>query len=668
MRKYLNCIKILFIGLLLCPTLLLAQKHDSILPIELKEVFINHDLSRNQAHKSTSPVQSLSGEKLEKLNSLSVADVLRYFSGIQLKDYGGIGGIKTVNIRSMGSQHTGVFYDGIQLGNAQNGQVDLGKFSLDNMEEVSLYQGQRTERHQSAKSYASSNTIYLKTKSPIFKSGEQYEMVAGIRTGSFGLFNPSLNINYKISDAISARLSTEMVDAHGKYKFQYSNGIYDTTAVRNNADINSYRLEASLHGKRDDADSWNVKYYHYNSERGLPGAIVSNRFKRPQRLWDKNNFIQADYQHKFGDKYSFKIRGKYGTDFSRYLDPEIVTTEGFLNNKYEQQEYYLSLVHAYSVKPFWTLSFATDYQHNAMQANLYRFAYPKRNTLLNVLASDLNFERFNIQVSLLSTGVYESVKYYVAAEDFQEYSPTVLFNIQPFTSPDFRVRGFYKNMFRMPTFNDLYYTFVGNTFLDPEYSDQINLGFSWQKQVGNMVFDITSDIYKIWITDKIVAIPGANLFRWTMFNLGEVETNGIETTINNSGKLSSNFNYTAVLTYTFQESLDVTEGGNSFGQQIPYVPKHSGGLSLMLDYKKIALNYSFIYTGERYSQKANIPSNYLKPWFTHDMSVAYSINNLFKNSVKLGLEVNNILDQQYAVVKNFPMPGRSFRLNINYEF
>ena len=144
----------------------------------------------------------------------------------------------------MGSQHTGVFYDGIQLGNAQNGQVDLGKFSLQNMEKVSLYQGQRSEMQQSAKSYASANTIYLKTKTPKFSDAKHYKVTTGIHTGSFGLFNPSLTLNYKISDAISARLSTEMVKAHGKYKFQYSNGVYDTTAVRNNADITSYRIEA----------------------------------------------------------------------------------------------------------------------------------------------------------------------------------------------------------------------------------------------------------------------------------------------------------------------------------------------------------------------------------------------------------------------------------------
>ena len=59
------------------------------------------------------PSQKLSGKELQKLNSHSVADALRYFSGVQLKDYGGVGGIKTVNIRSMGTNHMGVFYDGI---------------------------------------------------------------------------------------------------------------------------------------------------------------------------------------------------------------------------------------------------------------------------------------------------------------------------------------------------------------------------------------------------------------------------------------------------------------------------------------------------------------------------------------------------------------------------
>ena len=89
--------------------------------------------------------QTLSGTELKKLNALSVADAIRYFSGVQIKDYGGVGGLKTVNIRSMGTNHMGVYYNGIQLGNAQNGQIDLGKYSLENIEEIQLYNGQKSD-------------------------------------------------------------------------------------------------------------------------------------------------------------------------------------------------------------------------------------------------------------------------------------------------------------------------------------------------------------------------------------------------------------------------------------------------------------------------------------------------------------------------------------------
>ena len=88
-------------------------------------------------------------------SKVTAFEILKWLSaGVQIKDYGGIGGLKTINVRSMGTQHVGVFYDGVQLGNAQNGQVDLGKYSLDNMAAVTLYNGQKSSGVQSAKDYA----------------------------------------------------------------------------------------------------------------------------------------------------------------------------------------------------------------------------------------------------------------------------------------------------------------------------------------------------------------------------------------------------------------------------------------------------------------------------------------------------------------------------------
>ena len=71
------------------------------------------------------PTDATSGEKLQR--SVNLADAIRDFSGIQLRDYGGVGGLKTVNVRSLGSAHTAIFLDGVPIDNAQNMQVDLGR-------------------------------------------------------------------------------------------------------------------------------------------------------------------------------------------------------------------------------------------------------------------------------------------------------------------------------------------------------------------------------------------------------------------------------------------------------------------------------------------------------------------------------------------------------------
>ena len=92
-----------------------------------------------------------------------VAEVLRHFTGVQVKDYGGVGGLKTVNVRSLGSEHVGVFLDGIQIDNAQNMQVDLGRFSTAGIGTVALFNGQKSRRLQTAKEYASGAPLTLGT-------------------------------------------------------------------------------------------------------------------------------------------------------------------------------------------------------------------------------------------------------------------------------------------------------------------------------------------------------------------------------------------------------------------------------------------------------------------------------------------------------------------------
>lgn len=86
----------------------------------------------------------------------------------------------------------------------------------------------------------------------------------------------------------------------------------------------------------------------------------------------------------------------------------------------------------------------------------------------------------------------------------------------------------------------------------------------------------------------------------------------------------------------------------------------------MTEYKSWGLNYSFVYVGERYdSSQNNIQYNYLLPWYTHDLSVQKTFK-LNKHQLKASLEVNNLFNQYYDVVLNYPMPGRNFRFILNF--
>jgi outer membrane cobalamin receptor len=624
------------------------------------------------------PSQKLSGKRLETLSSFSVADAVRYFSGVQIKDYGGVGGLKTVDIRSMGTNHLGVFYDGIQLGNAQNGQIDLGKFSLDNIEEIALHNGQRSEVLQSAKDFGSAGTIYLRTRRPRFGTGRRTNFTTTVRGGSFDLINPSALWEEKLGEGICSSLNAEYVFSSGKYPFRYRRILpdgttaWDTTAVRQNGDIRSLRLEGGLFGLSDEA-KWMLKSYFYDSERGIPGAIVNNVWKRSQRQWDRSFFVQGSFMRRFGRLYTLQVNAKYADDRMRYLNPD--TTLMYVDNSFLQRELYFSSANRYSIRPFWDVGLSLDYQWNMLDANLREFTYPRRHTALAALATSV--ERWNLkaQASLLGTFVFEQA---AGSQDKREYTPAVFLSWRPFAGREANIRSFYKRIFRMPTFNDLYYTDVGNIMLRPEFVNQYNAGFEYSAEGDRDVgLHVRADAYYNEVTDKIVAVPKGNgQYRWMMMNLGYVEIRGIDV----SGRMTVRFGKrtgrsgvaSLQLSYTFQRAQDFSNPADNdpeagtFGGQIAYIPRHNGSAVAHVSWRSCDINYSFIYVGERYHNSSNIRENYEPSWYTHDLSVGKLIR-FGEIKIRLSAEVNNILNQYYDVVLNYPMPGRNYKIILKIE-
>lgn len=643
-----------------------GETQDSVRVHHIQEVVVTSRL----ISRETIPSQTLGGEELKKLNSLSVADALRYFSGLQLKDYGGVGGIKTVNIRSMGTNHLGIFYDGIELGNAQNGQIDLGQFSLDNVEEISLYNGQRSAIFQPASDFGNAGSVYIRTKAPRFMMGRRYNLLVRAKYGSSDTFRFSSLWEQKLSDHISSSLSTGVLTSSGRYKFRYrrvtedNTVAYDTTAVRHNGDIWAFRVEENVRGGIADG-YWNVKAYTYHSERGIPGAIVNNVWRRGERQWDHNTFGQAVFQKSFGDKFSTKALAKYAYYVTRYVNND--ETQIHVDNTYRQQEMYFSTSNVYEILSKWSVSMSYDFKWNKLNANMVDFAFPHRYSNFVSLATALTLSRIQAQASLVEQVVKDHVKYGASSSSRSTLTPAFFVNVYPFESKLLAVKAFAKKSFRMPTFNDLYYADMGNSKLNPESALQYDLGFVLNKDWKQGIVDhfrLQVDGYYNMVHDKIVAYPKGQQFRWTMLNLGKVHIRGVDAMAEVGLEPAKDWKVTARLQYTYQDARDVTDSNTSYYKdQIPYIPWHSGSAILGLSWREWDLAYSFIYSGERYSQQENILYNHLQPWYTHDMSVVYHAR---KWSARL--DVNNIFSQDYDVILNYPMPKRNYMLTLEYNF
>ena len=620
--------------------------------------------------------QTLKGAQLERLNALNVADALRYFSGVQLKDYGGVGGIKTINVRSMGSQHTAVYYNGVQLGNAQNGQVDLGRFSLDNMEQIQLYNGQKSDIFQSAREFGSAGNVYLTTRRPYFKDKERVHVRAQMRCGSFALANPSLGIDVKLTETLALNFDAEYVYSNGKYPFRYRRVLptgevaYDTTAIRQNGDINAVRVEGGLHDYYSTTGFFRIHAYNYWSERGIPGAIVNNVWRNGERLWDRNNFVQAEWQDEWFNRWSTRVLAKWANDYTHYknYDERLLPSD----NEYLQQELYFSFANKVQIFNWWDASLAYDYQYNVLdRSNLLIEADPEhfyRHSHWLSAATAMNIKEYlRVQASVLMTAVDANTP---------RVTPGVFFSLRPYPAIDLSINAFYKQSYRYPTFNDLYYTDLGNANLRPELARQHSVEVAYRTSNKAYNIDLSASYYYNRVTDKIVAYPKGQQFRWTMLNLGTVKINGVDAKADFSFFLPLNFTLRTRLNYTYQTAVDVTNPDDTYyGHQIPYIPWHSGSVVGGLDWKSkrgdhYGFNYSFIYVGKRYCQQENTVYNEVLPWYTHDLMIygEWCIHTNRDYWLKANFELNNMLGQDYEVIQNYPMPKQNIRCTLAFRY
>jgi len=646
---------------------------------ELEEIVVTAESKTNTA-VSTAPLQRKTKVDIEAIPAIQVSDVLKHLSGVSIKDYGGIGGLKTVSVRSLGAAHTAVSYDGITVADGQNGQIDISRFSLDNINSIELSNGQNDNIFVPARSMASAALLSIQTVKPSFQKEQKVTGSVSFKGGSFTTLNPAFFLAARLSNKLSLTANADYLYSKGDYPYtlHYGSSETDSTSIerRQNSDVSNLHAEATLFGS-DSLNDGYIKAYYYRSNRGLPGATIfyNTASFSSQRLNEQIAFVQGHYNRHLSSIWDLQLNAKYNFSYTHYKDPAALNSAGIEENHYLQNEYYLDV--AAQVRPLTNLAIAlaTDGIVSTMDADLINFARPVRTQWL----ISLSLKYVKPWVTLIGTALLNAVWDYTQADNQTtsrfKCSPYISASFKPFVyvkeDLDIRFRIFYKNIYRLPTFNDLYYGRVGNRDLKPEDTNQINFGATYTLTNKSFLSSLvlSADIYHNDVTDKIVAYPTKNVFTWTMLNYGHVSICGLDLSADIDFELYKGYHLELATTYTYNRAVNITDQNSpDYGHQIPYTPRISGSANATLRTPYINIAYSLIWSGVRYAVNQNYAENRLPAYYDHSLTASHDFALPKRQSISLALEILNLTDTNYEVIRYFPMPGRQFRGSVRYNF
>jgi len=597
----------------------------------------------------TAPVQAIDSKEFQKLGYNDLYEAVRGFAGASIKDYGGIGGVKTVSIRSLGAQHTSVSYDGVALSDLQSGQIDIGRFSLENVEVVSLSIGQSDNIFQTARLFSGAGALEIRTLEPRF-DGKSTNAAVALKAGSYSTYNPALLLEQRLGQRWSLSLTSDYLTSKGNYPFTLDNERKVEELTRENSDVSRLRAELNLFGKIGRCGTLKIKSNWLGSERGLPGAVILYNPTSTERLYDRSTFTSASYHTPLGTKWELQGHLKYNYAWTRYTKLSEQIKGGMEDDRYTQCEYYGSAAAQYRPTEKLRFSAAQDIFYTTLDSNIPECAFPRRWSFLTSVAGQYKSKRLTATASLMGTFITETVKTGTQAPDRVHFSPAASISYKLLTDKELRIRASYKDGFRVPTFNDLYYSRTGNRNLKPEKAHQFNLGLTYTGPLK-----ASADIWYNHVTDKIATIP--TMFIWKTFNIGQVNIWGVD--LSAGGNILINADHTIALSanYTFQRADEV----------IPYTPENSGTATATWTNPWVDVSYILTATGERYALPEAVERNLVEGYLDHSVSLGH--NFTFKKfGISLRGEILNITNVNYAVIKYYPMPGRNYRLTLKFTF
>jgi outer membrane cobalamin receptor len=602
--------------------------------------------------RGTQPLSVMSRQQVEAANAVDVSDAVAFAPGVFVKQYGGLGGLRTVSLRGTSAQQTVLLIDGVRYQSSATGLFDLSNLPADAVERIEVMRGGNATLYGANTLGGAINLV----GSP--PGAGELRVMARLALGSFGERRLGVSADGSAGGHTwDATLSSTV--AGGDYPFLFNEYGELRSMRRDNADFSNLFARAawSYHGDEGLAVSWSAQ--GFRSERGTPGAVVQgNREQLRARLDERDLFSVARVAISAGQwGLSAAVSGRLNS--LRYLDPDArLAGPSGIDNHYSGGEASLALRGRRMVGRNGVIDLAAESSYATLRGdNLDPDAgsFIRRVQWSAAATSNWFFEE---GLFGWETGIDGGLRADLFSDIAGALSPSLGINIRLGSTP-LRLRTRAGLNYRAPSFSEQYYLNYGNRDLRPERSTSIDAGFTCE--LGDLAV-LESGLFLIDTRDQIVAVPRSPV-SWSAANVARVRSRGIEL-----GAVGSLFDglIDARASYTLMRAED-RSGGVTDGRLLVYSPQEifTGLVELRLGPFSLGLNWQYV--SHRHTLPMNDAGSAL-PHYAIAGAGASARWRLGPADLTARLECSNIFDAEYQVVRNYPMPGRTVRAELVIRF
>lgn len=218
--------------------------------------------------------------------------------------------------------------------------------------------------------------------------------------------------------------------------------------------------------------------------------------------------------------------------------------------------------------------------------------------------------------------------------------------------------------YRLPTFNDLYWPQSGNPELRPEQGWQATGRIQWQPEQQGWTSSWQLNLFVNKLEQQIIWLPRQGI--WIPQNINRSRSHGAGLRWKASWEVAQGqLAVRAQYRYTRAVQQGSTTAAGTERLQVAYVPRHRANLSWQWQYRRSRLAYDHRWTGQVFTladRQSTLPAYHLG-----SLIVAQRLGDA-RHGLLLEINIENIWNKDYEVVRHYPMPGRRWQIGIRYRF